>query len=254
MEARALDPRDLLSHADGMRRLAMRLLRDESDADDVVQEALAKAVQAPPRDGMPLRPWLAVVTRNLAIDLMRSGGRRRAREQRQGLGEAAWPTPDQLVERTEAHRRAVDAMLGLPEPYRETLILRFLHDLSAGEIGRRRGLQEASVRSQVKRGLDMLRRELGSEEGRGWRACCLNMLQPLPGPEPAPWPPLLLSLVLSISLVGWVAWTAPAREPAPGPQPVELDERMIQELRGLGYVEEDYDLQDLGYVSDDGGG
>ncbi|MBC8328951.1 MAG: RNA polymerase sigma factor [Planctomycetes bacterium] len=252
MEALPLDPRDLLSHADGMRRVALRLLRDEADADDVVQEALAKAVQNPPRDGAPLRPWLAVVTRNLAIDLMRSGGRRRAREQAQGGGALEWPTPDQLVERTEAHRRAVDALLGLPEPYRQTLILRFLHDLGAAEIARRRGSQEATVRSQVKRGLDMLRRELGSADG-DWRASCLLILRPLPAPSPQPWGPLLLSLALSLALVGWVAMTAPIYRAGPERQQPVLSKDLQRELRGLGYVEDAdaEDLQNLGYVGGD---
>ncbi len=255
MEAHALDPRDLLDHADGMRRVALRLLRDEADADDVVQEALVRAVQSPPRDGMPLRPWLAVVTRNLAIDLIRSGSRRRHREQAQRERDLAWPTPDQLVERTEAHRRAVDTLLGLPEPYRETLILRFLHDQSAAEIARHRDVPEATVRSQVKRGLDMLRRELGAEEGRNWRASCLLLLQPLSRMSPpSAAPPLLLGGLLAVVLTGWIQLTAPA----PGSRGPSIEQsraaaELNQSLRELGYVDDTLDsLDSLGYIGDVG--
>ena len=59
----AYDPRALLEHLDWVRRLARRLVRDESLADDLCQETWLTALRHPPAAGLPLRGFLAGVRR-----------------------------------------------------------------------------------------------------------------------------------------------------------------------------------------------
>jgi DNA-directed RNA polymerase specialized sigma24 family protein len=54
---------------------------------------------------------------------------------------------------------------GLREPYREVVRLRCLDELATAEIAERLGRGEATVRSQLKRGLDLLRARLGAPAG-----------------------------------------------------------------------------------------
>jgi RNA polymerase sigma-70 factor, ECF subfamily len=57
--------------------LAYRMTGSAADADDVVQEAFARAIERPPaRADLPLRPWLAAVALNLARDALRARKRR----------------------------------------------------------------------------------------------------------------------------------------------------------------------------------
>ena len=48
----------LLSELSWLKRLASALVRDENDADDVVQETWLVAAEHSPTDGRPLKPWL----------------------------------------------------------------------------------------------------------------------------------------------------------------------------------------------------
>jgi RNA polymerase sigma-70 factor (ECF subfamily) len=51
---------------------------------------------------------------------------------------------------------------GLPEAYRETLILRLVEGLTGPEIAERTGLTPGSVRVNLHRGMHMLREKLGT--------------------------------------------------------------------------------------------
>src|SRR5438309_2348985 len=76
----AIPPDALVAHAGFVRRLAFALLRDDSDADDASQDALARGLSAGPREPGAQRAWLATVVRNVARTLRRREGRLRARE------------------------------------------------------------------------------------------------------------------------------------------------------------------------------
>jgi RNA polymerase sigma-70 factor (ECF subfamily) len=55
-----------------LRRTALRLVRNESDADDIVQEAFARWYASPPRDTHCPEAWLVTVVRRLCVDAHRS--------------------------------------------------------------------------------------------------------------------------------------------------------------------------------------
>ncbi|HEU4418146.1 MAG TPA: carboxypeptidase regulatory-like domain-containing protein, partial [Planctomycetota bacterium] len=63
-----------------------------------------------------------------------------------------------------------DAVLALPQPYRQVVLLRYLHECPPAEIAARSGAPVATVKSQLQRGLSLLRDALqGRDPRRDWR-------------------------------------------------------------------------------------
>ena len=149
-----------------VRRLARRLVG--GDGDDVAQD-VAVAALSRPQPVVGLRAWLGAVTRKRAARVLRDRGRRDAHERR--LTPPA-PADDAaaVLDRLRWQREITDAVESLPETYRTVVVLRFLDGLSPGEIERRRHVASATVRQQVRRGLEMLRARLATRRGADWRA------------------------------------------------------------------------------------
>src|SRR5262245_38050671 len=95
---------DLLAHTGWARRLAHGLVKDESAADDIVQASWLAALLHPPREELPLRPWLGAVVRNAARMRARSAIRRKQREQRTELETDAVPSAETVLLRRESER------------------------------------------------------------------------------------------------------------------------------------------------------
>lgn len=129
------------------------------DVDDLVQEVFLHAMQrmAGLREAGAFGGWLAAITRNMATDHLRRTPR---------TGEM----PDDLAaasgERTEA-LEVLAVIQGLPEAYRETLVLRLVEGMTGAEIAARTGLKPASVRVNLHRGMKQLRARLERSGARG---------------------------------------------------------------------------------------
>jgi RNA polymerase sigma factor (sigma-70 family) len=103
-----------------LRFAAQRLLSSAHDAEDVVQESLARAYVALRRDDRPmlLRPWLYSIVRNAVVDAMRAPSHSQLHD---------WlPVPDgtvaDVLERCEL-AALVSAVAELPERQRRALVL-----------------------------------------------------------------------------------------------------------------------------------
>ncbi|MEL6905290.1 MAG: sigma-70 family RNA polymerase sigma factor, partial [Planctomycetota bacterium] len=195
-----LSPAALLEHADWVRALARRLVRDDATADDVAQEALSAALERPPRVGDSVRGWLARVVQNAARQRARSEGRRAQREQR-GSRDEALPSAAELTERAEAQRLVVDALLDLDGPTREALMLRYHEGHAPAEIARALGQPAGTVRARLSRGLARLRERLDERAGGDrdrWHAA-LAPLVTLPSQRPAA-TPLAAAVTLSVAM------------------------------------------------------
>lgn len=167
--------RRLLEENGWIRSLARSLLADENDADDVVQDVWIVALVRPPRHSN-LRRWARLVTRRVISRRWRGATRRARREAsvaRENGTEA--PSTEEIVERTQVQKRLVDAVLELPEPYGESILLRFFEGLSAREIAQRLGVPLETVRARIKRGLERLRSAM-DETYRGDRAAWSALL------------------------------------------------------------------------------
>ena len=158
--------RGLLENESWVKRLARRLLYDESFADDVVQDVWITAIQKPPSKPGAMRAWLAKVVRTMASRQNDALVRRRRLDPEPPLPS---PATDEVVETLETQQRISDAVLALPDPYRKVVYYHFYHGLRLVEIARLTGSSSSTVRTQLSRGLERLRERLEREYGGATR-------------------------------------------------------------------------------------
>ncbi len=131
----------------------------DADAEDVFQEVLARTYEHLDRlrDDGAIRPWLAQLTRRLAIDRLRAAAREQADEE----------VLDTLDERVGAELARLDealtvqqAMRALPDECREILDRFFARDQSYADISEALQLPMGTIASRISRCLTKLRTAL----------------------------------------------------------------------------------------------
>lgn len=165
-----------------VRRLAHGLVADPHLAEDLVQETWLAYLRVRPDTSRPLEPWFARVVANFAKRARRGSSRRAAREQ-DAAREEALPSSADVYERAALHRELVDAVLALEEPYRGTLLLRYVDELQPREIAKRQRVPVRTVNTRLRRGLAQLRRRLdaGHEHDRErWLGCLVAFAERTP--------------------------------------------------------------------------
>ena len=134
--------------------VAMGVVHNRADAEDVAQEALIRAYRnlARLRDPARFRGWLVRIAWRLAIDQRRAAGRRERREL-ESFGSWPGPPPGPDVEQVAASRefgqrlwRAVD---DLPEKLRIVMVLSGIEGYDHGEVAALLDLPEGTVRSRL---------------------------------------------------------------------------------------------------------
>lgn len=184
------DPEFVLEHSRFVRALVQRLVFDAELARDVEQEVwLAALRHARPLSGSP-RAWLSALAHNLARKAWRTRARRERREAQHGEPRPATPTPAEILERESLRREVVEALLALDDPWREALILRYLEELSSREVAQRLGVPHETVRTRIKRGVELLRARLARRGGRDGASLALLLVEAWNLPPPTPWAPL----------------------------------------------------------------
>ncbi len=158
-----MDADSLLEHRAFMIAIARDLLGDRAAAEDVAQDGLMAALKKPPRRATA-RAWLGAVARNLARTSLRSRLRREQRERRFARTELQ-PDPADGVARIEVQRLLLDAVRRLKEPYRSTVIARYLDDLSVREIAATQRVGIETVKTRLRRALVQLRNALDERYG-----------------------------------------------------------------------------------------
>ena len=142
---------------------ARSLTGDLAAAEDLVQNAFAKALLSY-RAGGSVRAWLATVLRNEFLSQ-----KRREKMYAVPLQEAevaAVPGSDPLegLLVQEQQRQVYEAVLALPEAYRETIVQSAVLGLSDAEIAALRGISQERVRQLRHRARVRLKRMLKEEE------------------------------------------------------------------------------------------
>ena len=236
--APAIPLEKLVAHREWVRRVARALVRDEALAEDLEQDVWLEALRRPPRSGRSFGGWLAAAMKHNLIDVRRSEGRRRAREEAASRPEAE-KSAAEVVAEAELLRKVVAAVLDLKEPARGTLLLRYFEDLPLKEVARRQGIPLETVRTRVRTGLGLLRARFDAERGGDRKAWALALLPLVGGPvaagsgagagsaaaagAAAAWGGLLMAkkavaAVAAVLLLGWAGWlTFRTGDPEPGP-------------------------------------
>ncbi|HVT21861.1 MAG TPA: SigE family RNA polymerase sigma factor [Mycobacteriales bacterium] len=136
-------------------RVAYRLLGDRSEAEDVAQEACARAFSRWSSVRDHAAPWTVRVASNLALDLLRARTRAVKRNERiasEQTGAKGASTDDRLD--------LYAALSKLPRRQRESVVLRYLGDLSEAQTADIMGCSVGSVKTHASRGLSALREVL----------------------------------------------------------------------------------------------
>jgi RNA polymerase sigma-70 factor (ECF subfamily) len=150
--------------------LAHRMLnRNHADAEDITQEVLLQVVRKLDtfRRESELSTWLHRVTVNAVLAHRRRRARRPERQLDDGLeqlppvGRRSAPrAPEEQAEDRETHRLVERAIAGLPDMYRDVLVLADLEGLPNAEIGELLGMSLAGVKSRLHRARLMVRGRL----------------------------------------------------------------------------------------------
>jgi RNA polymerase sigma-70 factor (ECF subfamily) len=159
-------------HEGRLYTIALRVLGDPADAEEIAQDALVRAYRAmtgyPPERirGLRLRPWLATIVVNLArnratrrrppatlsIDVPGPDGR--AADE---LLPGSTDEPSLIAERREGVAHWSALLAGLPDRYRVPVVLRHVDGLSFADMSAALGRPEGTLKAQVHRGLARLR-------------------------------------------------------------------------------------------------
>jgi RNA polymerase sigma-70 factor, ECF subfamily len=135
-----------------------------ADVDDLVQDVFLQAMPRlhTLRDVSRFPGWLAAIARNRAIDFHRRAKSDIALDDPSAAEPDPPPPSTRRAPQASAEARvALEAILSLPDAYRETLILRLVEGMTGPEIAARTGLTHGSVRVNLHRGMQQLREILG---------------------------------------------------------------------------------------------
>lgn len=163
----------LAHHEDLVYGVALRMTRHPADAEDLAQDAFMRAYRALQGydheriRALHPRGWLASIVTNLARNKAR-------RKQPATAGLEVTPEapadartrPEQVAERREESRLWRHRLDALPPRYGRAVQLRHVEGLSYPELAEALGKPLGTVKSDVHRGVRLLRRSIAEEEGR----------------------------------------------------------------------------------------
>ena len=131
-----------------------------TEVDDLVQDVFLLALPRlhSLRDITRFGAWLAAIARNRANDYHRQHVEQVELNDDLSADKSGGPSRSDL-QNTEA-AAILELVRGLPEAYRETLLLRLVEGMTGPEIAARTGLTPGSVRVNLHRGMQQLREKL----------------------------------------------------------------------------------------------
>ncbi|MFM9936134.1 MAG: sigma-70 family RNA polymerase sigma factor [Novosphingobium sp.] len=144
-----------LPHLDAAYNYARYLSRDATVAEDIVQEAFLKAFRSIDACHGNAKAWLFAIVRNCFHDWARTNQRHRGGDC-DDFEPVDEETPLTQLERGNDIAQLRAAISALPEPFRETLVLRELEDLSYREIAEATAAPIGTVMSRLARARGML--------------------------------------------------------------------------------------------------
>ena len=153
-------------YQDAVYSVALGYVRDRHAAEDVAQDVFINAYNALPslRDARYFFPWLLQIARHRASQMQRRSSNRPDDTALMGH------EPRPLDEPSEGENRLGEVMSSveqLPEPYRQTVLLKYERNMSCKEIAAQEGVAVGTITSRLTRALSMLRTALtGKAEKR----------------------------------------------------------------------------------------
>ena len=153
--------REALPHAEGLFRLALWMVRDRSEAEELVQETLSQALTSFHRykPGTNCRAWLTTILQHVRSNRWRAKSREPLvsdPDERFAKSLAfVPPVPDELTDED-----LLAALRRIPIQYQQVILMCDVQELSYKEIAAALGIPIGTVMSRLHRGRDLLRIEL----------------------------------------------------------------------------------------------
>jgi RNA polymerase sigma-70 factor (ECF subfamily) len=145
----------VLPHLDAAYNLARWILRDESDAHDVVQESAMRALKyLPTLRGGDALPWLLQIVRNSAFTWIKGRSRQNALEpltEDLTIADDSTPDPSAILSDQLDAQSLMSAVNALPAEFREAIILREIEGMSYKQIAQVTGVSIGTVMSRISR-------------------------------------------------------------------------------------------------------
>lgn len=152
----------ITAHQDRVWSLALYLLRDRAEAEDIAQEAFIRLWQH--REEMheeKVGPWLLRVTRNLCLDKMRKPRADREPQEHDLVDER---TPEMVLGQKSDASRLHKLVAALKEPFRSLVILRDIHQYNYQDVAEVTGLSQPQVKTYLHRARKQLRQQWSEQE------------------------------------------------------------------------------------------
>jgi RNA polymerase sigma factor (sigma-70 family) len=148
----------ILPHLDSAYNFARYLTRDPTAAEDVVQDAFMRAFRSfSTYQGGSAKGWLFAIVRNCFYDRINADAATQPRDFAKDATEAVNDeTPESLLLQKCDISLVRTTVESLPEPFRETLVLRELEDMSYKEIATLTAVPIGTVMSRLARARHML--------------------------------------------------------------------------------------------------
>jgi len=156
-------------------RIARSILREDAEAEDVMQDAYVRAYQHLSQFAGRSRfaAWLTRITVNEALARRKNSQRHleiegMPPEKQETLLTSRAASPEHQASTRELGALLEDAIVSLPDAYRPVLVMRDVEEMSTVETAAALDLSEENVKVRLHRARAMLRRELYSRAGVGY--------------------------------------------------------------------------------------
>ncbi len=172
----------VLPHLDAAFNLARWLVRNSTDAQDLVQEAYLRAWKGfAGFHGGDARPWILTIVRNTCYTWLRNHSRRNLTvefDEHVHTQESSVPNPERTFYENANREVLEQALQQLPAEFRESIVLRELEGLSYREISEIAGIPVGTVMSRLARARARLRDCISAATGEGGPTCVAQTREP----------------------------------------------------------------------------
>ena len=142
-----------------MEQVALRFLREQSDAEDAVQNAFMQIIRhfekifSIPCEELPF--WIISIVKNEALMILR--------KKKKEVSLEDWDAVSEVAEEVTGYNELVELIRRMPETYRAVLEMKLLLGYSDREIARHLSISETAVSTRYSRGRELLRRIVEKE-------------------------------------------------------------------------------------------